>query len=81
VLRIPALLTKYVNTVFIIHILTITNCFDRFIMFNKFCIPKENLLSKTGDINEDGKYVSPFKDKSKRLGNVLCIVCSIIYTL
>lgn len=50
-------------------------------MFDKFCIPKENLLSKTGDINEDGKYVSPFKDKSKRLGNVICIICSILHTL
>ncbi|XP_025200240.1 peroxisomal acyl-coenzyme A oxidase 3-like isoform X2 [Melanaphis sacchari] len=39
-----------------------------FIMFNKFCIPKESLLSKTGDINDNGEYISPFKDKSKRLG-------------
>jgi len=43
-------------------------------MFNKFCIPKESLLSKTGDINEDGKYVSPFKNKSKRLGNIISII-------
>lgn len=52
--------------------------FIRFIMFNKFCVPKESLLSKTGDINDDGQYISPFKDKSKRLGNIICIVC---YTL
>lgn len=42
-------------------------------MFNKFCIPKDSLLSKTGDINDDGQYISPFKNKSKRLG--------ILYTL
>lgn len=48
-------------------------------MFNKFCIPKESLLSKTGDINEDGKYVSPFKDKSKRLSNIISIMYSLLY--
>lgn len=47
-------------------------------MFDKFCVPKESLLSKTGDINDNGQYISPFKDKSKRLGNIICIVC---YTL
>ncbi|XP_050427560.1 peroxisomal acyl-coenzyme A oxidase 3-like isoform X2 [Adelges cooleyi] len=39
-----------------------------FIMFDNYHIPKESLLSKTGDINDDGQYISPFKDKSKRLG-------------
>ncbi|VVC41968.1 Acyl-CoA oxidase/dehydrogenase, central domain,Acyl-CoA oxidase,Acyl-CoA oxidase, C-terminal,Acyl- [Cinara cedri] len=39
-----------------------------FIMFNKFATPKESLLSKTGDINDNGQYISPFKEKSKRLG-------------
>lgn len=48
-------------------------------MFNKFCIPKESLLCKTGDINEDGKYVSPFKDKSKRLGNIISIMYNLLY--
>lgn len=38
-------------------------------MFDKYCIPKESLLSKTGDVNENGQYISPFKDKSKRLGS------------
>jgi hypothetical protein len=42
---------------------------NRFIMFNNYCIPKESLLSKTGDINDNGQYISPFKNKSKRLGN------------
>jgi len=39
-------------------------------MFDNYHIPKESLLSKMGDINENGEYISPFKDKSKRLGNV-----------
>lgn len=39
-------------------------------MFKNYCIPKENLLSKTGDINDNGQYISPFKNKSKRLGNI-----------
>lgn len=39
-------------------------------MFNKYSIPKESLLSRTGDVNESGQYVSSFKDKSKRLGNI-----------
>lgn len=39
-----------------------------FVMFNKYKIPKENLLSRTGDVTDDGKYVTPFKDNSKRLG-------------
>lgn len=37
-------------------------------MFNNFRIPKENLLSKTGDIDEQGNYSSPIKDSRKRLG-------------
>lgn len=42
-------------------------------MFNNYCIPKESLLGKTGDVNDNGQYVTPFKDKSKRLGNILCL--------
>lgn len=37
-------------------------------MFNKYRIPKDNLLSKTGDIDEHGNYSSPIKDNRKRLG-------------
>lgn len=40
-------------------------------MFNKYCIPKKSLLSKTGDINDNGQYISPYKDQSKRLGNTI----------
>lgn len=37
-------------------------------MFHDYRIPKENLLSKTGDIDEQGYYSSPIKDTRKRLG-------------
>lgn len=37
-------------------------------MFNKYRIPKDNLLSKTGDIDAQGNYTSPIKDERKRLG-------------
>ncbi|XP_050545709.1 peroxisomal acyl-coenzyme A oxidase 3-like isoform X3 [Daktulosphaira vitifoliae] len=39
-----------------------------FIIFDNYHIPKESLLSKAGDINDDGLYVTPFKDNTKRLG-------------
>lgn len=39
-----------------------------FVMFNKYFIPKEFLLSRTGDVTDDGRFVTPFKDTSKRLG-------------
>jgi len=36
--------------------------------FNNFRVPRSSLLNRTGDVNEAGEYVSPFKDKKKRLG-------------
>ncbi|XP_037959944.1 peroxisomal acyl-coenzyme A oxidase 3-like isoform X2 [Teleopsis dalmanni] len=39
-----------------------------FVMFNEYRIPKENLLSKTGDIDENGNYKSTIKDDRKRMG-------------
>lgn len=42
--------------------------FSRFLIFNKYRIPRENLLSKTGDVQEDGTYTTPFKDLSKKIG-------------
>uniref|UniRef100_A0A336KIS8 Acyl-coenzyme A oxidase n=1 Tax=Culicoides sonorensis TaxID=179676 RepID=A0A336KIS8_CULSO len=39
-----------------------------FVMFKNYLIPKEFLLSRTGDVTEEGKFISPFKDESKRLG-------------
>ncbi|KAK3924903.1 Peroxisomal acyl-coenzyme A oxidase 3 [Frankliniella fusca] len=39
-----------------------------FILFENYRIPRDNLLNKNGDVSEDGKYVSPFKDPNKRFG-------------
>ncbi|XP_050318697.1 peroxisomal acyl-coenzyme A oxidase 3 isoform X1 [Bactrocera neohumeralis] len=57
-----------------------------FVMFNEYRIPGENLLSKTGDIDEQGNYVSKIKDSRKRLGASLgalssgrANICSIAY--
>lgn len=45
------------------------NC--RFLMFDNYRIPRENLLNKTGDVSPEGKYITPFKDPSKRFGVAL----------
>lgn len=37
-------------------------------MFDHYRIPRENLLSKTGDMQADGTYVSTIENKKKRLG-------------
>uniref|UniRef100_A0A034VTC7 Acyl-coenzyme A oxidase n=2 Tax=Bactrocera dorsalis TaxID=27457 RepID=A0A034VTC7_BACDO len=57
-----------------------------FVMFNEYRIPGENLLSKTGDIDEQGNYVSKIKDSRKRLGASLgalsagrANICSLAY--
>lgn len=39
-----------------------------FVMFNNYRIPKENLLSRTGDISDDGQYISSIKSEKKRIG-------------
>lgn len=39
-----------------------------FLSFNKYRIPREYLLNKTGDVTPEGKYVTPYKDPSKRFG-------------
>lgn len=40
-------------------------------MFDHYEIPRENLLNKVGDVTEDGRYVTPYKDPNKRLGAAL----------
>lgn len=40
----------------------------RFVMFNNYRIPKDFLLARTGDISDDGQYISPIKDNKKRIG-------------
>lgn len=42
-----------------------------FIMFNNYRIPKDNLLNRIGDINDDGSYESVFSEPSKMLGAAL----------
>lgn len=42
-----------------------------FIMFRNYRIPKENLLNRTGDVNDDGVYESVFSEPSKILGAAL----------
>lgn len=37
-------------------------------MFNNYEIPKDALLNKSGDVTDDGNYVSPFKDPNKKFG-------------
>ncbi|XP_076344547.1 peroxisomal acyl-coenzyme A oxidase 3-like [Tachypleus tridentatus] len=39
-----------------------------FLSFQKYRIPRENLLNRMGDVTPDGKYISPFKDPNKRFG-------------
>jgi acyl-CoA oxidase len=37
-------------------------------MFNSYKIPKDFLLSKTGDVDDSGNFVTQFKDPKKRMG-------------
>lgn len=39
-----------------------------FLMFQNYHIPRENLLSRTEDVTEEGVYVSKIKDKNERIG-------------
>uniref|UniRef100_A0A1A9X084 Acyl-coenzyme A oxidase n=1 Tax=Glossina brevipalpis TaxID=37001 RepID=A0A1A9X084_9MUSC len=57
-----------------------------FVMFNYYRIPKENLLSRSGDVDDNGNYHSPIKDSRKRLGASLGAlstgrvnICSLAY--
>ncbi|XP_059618292.1 peroxisomal acyl-coenzyme A oxidase 3 isoform X2 [Phlebotomus argentipes] len=39
-----------------------------FVMFHRYRIPKDYLLSRTGDVSPDGKFVTKIKDSKKRMG-------------
>lgn len=40
-------------------------------MFDRYSIPRENLLNRTGDVTPDGHYTTPIKDPNKRFGRSL----------
>ncbi|KAJ8679842.1 hypothetical protein QAD02_015629 [Eretmocerus hayati] len=42
-----------------------------YIVFNSYKIPKENLLNRTGDVNDDGEYESSFSDPHRILAAAL----------
>lgn len=42
-----------------------------FVMFVNYRIPKDNLLNRTGDVNDDGVYESVFSEPGKILGAAL----------
>lgn len=37
-------------------------------MFNSYHVSKDCLLNKLGDVDNDGKYVSPIRDPNRRFG-------------
>lgn len=39
-----------------------------FVMFDHYRIPRENILSRTGEVTPDGKFVSAIKDNKQRIG-------------
>ncbi|KAL9692388.1 hypothetical protein quinque_016433 [Culex quinquefasciatus] len=39
-----------------------------FVMFRNYRISRDYLLARTGDVNEEGVFVSPYKDENKRFG-------------
>lgn len=39
-----------------------------FVSFNNYRIPKDFLLARTGDISDDGQFMSPIKNNKKRIG-------------
>ncbi|KAG5667018.1 hypothetical protein PVAND_015020 [Polypedilum vanderplanki] len=39
-----------------------------FVLFSNYKIPKEYLLSKTGDVDDEGNFITQYKDPKKRMG-------------
>lgn len=40
----------------------------RFVVFDNYRIPRKYLLNRTGDVEKDGTYKTPYKDPNKRHG-------------
>jgi hypothetical protein len=42
-------------------------------LFDHYAVSRDALLNKSGDVSEDGKYVTPYSDPNKRFG--MCSFC------
>lgn len=42
-------------------ILDIMSAVARYLLFNSYHIPRENLLNRSGDVTPQGDYVTPYK--------------------
>lgn len=42
-----------------------------FLQFDHYQIPRECLLNRGGDVTPEGKYITPYRDPSKRHGVML----------
>ncbi|KAK7082183.1 acyl-Coenzyme A oxidase, partial [Halocaridina rubra] len=50
------------------HKLGLNGVDNGIVMFDRYSIPRENLLNRTGDVTSEGIYKTPFKDPNKRFG-------------
>lgn len=48
--------------------------FCSFLSFNKYRIPREYLLNKTGDVTPEGKYVTPYKVWILYCHRIVCLM-------
>lgn len=39
-----------------------------FLIFDKYTVPRDALLDRTGKVTKEGLYVTPYKDPNKRFG-------------
>lgn len=53
------------------HKLGLNGMDNGYMILNNVRVPRVHLMNKQGDVTPEGKYVSPFKNKSERFGAVL----------